>query len=161
LLQSPIARAAYDPAPVDRALAARGSVEAGGARVWRLKSAEVEVRGLVEGGALIATELRLPLSAKIDGARELVIEACALAAEAGVKVFDPQLAKELTPADEGLVADQFLRTSRWAGEYLGVSEAVEASFAPEPTGLKPGTKVLLGVIAFVVLLVLVADRLLS
>ncbi len=148
----------YDPSRVDAALATRGAVEKNGVRTWRLESVEVEVRPLVEGGRLIATELRLPLSAKLDGVRELVVEGCELAAEAGVKLFDPQLAKVLTPADEGLVSDQFLRNARWAGEYLGVSEAVDQSFAPVETGLKPGTKVMLGVIGFIVVLYLLVDR---
>jgi hypothetical protein len=163
LLQSLEVGAPYDPAPVEALLAARGLTDApGGGKVWRLKAGEIEVRQLVEGGKLLATELRAPLSDKLDLIRELVVEGAALAAEAKVRLFDPQISKTLTASDEGLVADQYLRTAKYAGEMLGVSEAVNASFSgPDAGTLKPGTKVLLGLGAFLLVLYLLADNLLK
>ncbi|MBI3182582.1 MAG: hypothetical protein HYZ28_10645 [Myxococcales bacterium] len=156
LLQAPELGAPYDAARVDSLLASRGAAAEAGGRLWKLKHGEVEVRPLVEAGRLIATELRAPMSASADLARELVLEGCVLAAEAGARLFDPQLGKVLAPADEGLVADQFLRTARYAGQYAGVPEAIDAGFAgPEPGRLKAGTKVLLGIAGFLAVLYLI------
>ena len=70
-----------------------------------------------------------------------------LAQATGTRLFDPQLCRDVGAKDEGLVADQFLRTARYAGEMMGVPEAVGASFAAPDDGLKPGTKVVLGLFA--------------
>jgi hypothetical protein len=162
LLQPVEIGAPYDPAGLETLLTARGAKEQpDGSRLWRLKHGDVEVRRLNENGRAVATELKVPLSDKTELIRELVVEAVQLAGEAGLKVVDPALSKTLTANDDGLVADQYFRTARYAGEYLGVSEAVLASYgAHEPEGLKPGTKVLLGLIAFFVLLYLVSEQLL-
>ena len=162
LLQPLEAGTHYDPEPVEALLTARGiHHRTDGSRMWRLKNGDVEVRRLAEGGVVVATELKVTLSDKTDLIGELVREAVVLAGEAGLRVVDPSLAKTLSEKDDGLVTDNYLRTARYAGEYMGVSEAVVASYGPaEETGLKPGTKVLLGLIAFFFLLYLLVDKVL-
>ncbi len=161
LLQAAEPGSPYDVAKVDAALLARGVAGAPSARRWALKHGEVEVGQVVEGGRTVATELKVPLSDRLDLVRELVVAASALAGEVGVMLCDPQLARAVAARDEGLVADQFLRTAKYAGEMMGVSEAVAASYSTEDVGaLKPGTKVLLGLIAVLVVMYLVVDRLL-
>ncbi len=162
LLQPKEVGAVYDPVRVDQALHERGATALpDGSRSWRLKSGDVTVRTLIEGGKPIATELKVPLSDRLDLIRELVVEGVTLAQGQGLRLVDPQLAKTLSLNDEGLVADQYFRTAQYAGRYAGVSEAVIASFgAQEPEGLKPGTKVLLGIIAFLAALYFIAEKLL-
>jgi hypothetical protein len=162
LVQPKDAGAAWDAAPLDQLLDQRGAFgNPDGSRTWRLKSGDVQVRLLIEGGRPIATELRVELTHKVDLIREVVIEGVALAAEAGARLVDPQLARTLTLNDEGPVADQYLRTAQYAGQYAGVSTAVLASYgSPDSdTGLKPGTRVLLSIIAFFVVLYLIAEKL--
>ncbi|MHB8878079.1 MAG: hypothetical protein ACYC8T_30650 [Myxococcaceae bacterium] len=162
LLQAKEPGAPYDPSPVDQALAARGVVQTPEGLRWRLKAGEVEVRLLIEGGRSVATELRVPLSEKLDLVRELVVEGAAVAAQAGALLFDPQLTKGLSANDEGLVAEQFLRTAKYAGEMMGLPEAVGASYSgDDPTALKPGTKVLLGLVGLLVALYLLVDVILG
>lgn len=162
LLQTGVADAPFDPSPVDAALDRRGAVaQADGSRSWTLPSGQVEVRRLLEGGVLRAFELRIPLSDKLDLVRDLVTEGAALAEEAGVKLYDPQLSRTLSARDDALVADQYLATARYAGEMMGVPEAVSASFAPADEGLKPGTKVLLGIVIGTIVLYFFVDRLLG
>ncbi|MBL8956284.1 MAG: hypothetical protein JNK82_36260 [Myxococcaceae bacterium] len=152
----------YDPAPVEALLTARGATDQpDGSKLWRLKAGEVEVRRLNENGVAVATELKVQLTDKTDLIRELVIEGAQLASDAGLKLVDPNLSKTLSANDDGLVADSYFRTARYAGEYLGVSSAVMASWGTsEPEGLKPGTKVLLGIGGFFLLLYIVVERIL-
>ena len=152
----------YDPAPVETLLTARGAKDQpDGSKLWRLKNGEVEVRRLLENGVPMATELKVALSDKTELIREVVLEAVQLAADTGLRAVDPMLSKTLTANDDGLVADSYFRTARYAGEYLGVSSAVMASYgSQEPEGLKPGTKVMLGIAAFFFVLYLIVDRLL-
>lgn len=162
LLVQPLeAGATWDPAPFDRLLHERGAfANADGSRTWRLKAGDVQVRLLNEGGRAIATELRVELSDKLDTIRELVVEGTAVAESIGARIVDPQLSKTITAKDEGLVADQYLRTAQYAGQYAGVSTAVIASYgaAQDEEGLKPGTKVLLGIIAFFAIIYFLVEK---
>lgn len=133
----------YDSVRVDALLAERGAfARPDGTRVWRLKEGEVEVGQLREGGQLLATELRVPLSEKMDLIREVVSEGAELAKAAELRLVDPQLGRTVSAHDDGVVADQFLRTARYAGEMMGVSEAVAASYAAPSEGFPVGLKVL-------------------
>lgn len=162
LLQTGQAGVPVDLAKVDAALSRRRlDVRADGVRLWHLQSGEVEVRPLIEGGVPLATELRVPLSDRLELIREAVVEGAALAREVELKLYDPQLSRTLGAQDEGLVADQFLRTAKYAGEMMGVPEAIGASFPPPEQGLKTGTKVLLGIAGFFVVLYLLVERLLA
>jgi hypothetical protein len=136
----------YDSTRVDALLAEKGvKARPDGQRIWRLKAGDVEVGEVREGGQLIATELRLTLSDKTDVARELVEEAAVLATSAEVRLIDPQLGRALTANDSGAVADQFLRTARYAGEMMGISEAVAASYAPPPEVVPRGVKIFVAI----------------
>jgi len=118
----------YDAARVDALLTERrASARPDGVRVWHLRNGDVEVGELREGGAVVATELRVPLSARPDLMREVVGEAAALATAAGARLVDPQLGRALAATDDGVVVEQYLRTARYAGEVAGVAEALSAS----------------------------------
>ena len=152
----------YDSARVDALLAERGATaRPDGVRVWRLKHGDVEVGELREAGQVVATELRVPLSDKMDLVREVVEEGATLAQAAELRLVDPQLGRQLTANDSGAVADQFLRTARYAGEMMGLSEAVAASYAPPPEGLPTGAKVLMGIGALLFGLYFLVDLLLG
>ncbi len=163
LLQATAPGGAYDGARVEALLVERGATpKADGGLEWRLKSGPVEVLPLREGGRQVATELRLGLSDDLSLIRELVSEGVQVAAAGEVLLFDPQLCRAVASREDGGVAEQYLRTAKYAGEMMGVQEALGASYSPPPTpGLKPGTKVLLAIIGFFVLLYLVADALTS
>lgn len=152
----------WDPAALDKLLHDKGAfANPDGSRTWRLKGGDVQVRLLLEGGKPIATELRVELSDKLDTIRELVVEGVAVAEAANARLVDPQLTKTLTANDEGLVADQYLRTAQYAGQYAGVSTAVIASYgAAEEEGMKAGTKVLLAIIGFFAVVYFVVEKLL-
>ncbi len=150
----------WDPATFDKLLHEKGAFgNADGSRTWRLKAGDVQVRLLIEGGKPIATELRVELSDKLDLIREVVVEAVALATLAEARLVDPQLSKSLVATDDGLVADQYLRTAQYAGKYAGVSTAVLASYGTaENEGMSASTKVLLAIIAFFVAMYLVVEK---
>lgn len=115
---------------------------------WPLKSGRVEVRPLVEGGQQVATELRVPLSDRTDLVRELVAAASSVAKDAEVVLLDLQLNRPVTEKDAELVGSRYLDAARYAGEMMGVAEAIPASFAaPSEPGLKSGTKILLALAA--------------
>ncbi|XXF76424.1 hypothetical protein P2318_25700 [Myxococcaceae bacterium GXIMD 01537] len=152
----------YDSARVDALLAERGvSGTPDGGRTWRLKNGEISVGAVREGGQVVATELRVPLSDRTELIREVVTEAAALAQSAEVRLVDPQLSRNISASDDGNIAEQYVRTARYAGEMMGVSEAMGASF-PDPTaqeGFRPTTKVVLGILGFFLLLYLLSNSL--
>jgi hypothetical protein len=145
----------YAPELVDSALAGRGVTQRpDGVWVWRMTAGEIEARHLLENGKAIATELKVPFSDKPDLVRQAVEEATAMAESVGLRVIDPQLNRTLTGRDAEAVAEEFMRNARYAGEYMGVSEALGASYTPkqEDQGLKPQTKILLAAIMFAVVM---------
>ena len=151
----------YDSARVDALLAEKGvPVRPDGGRTWRLKDGEIQVGELREGGQVVATELRVPLSDRSDLMREVVTEGAELARLAEVRLVDPQLGRALSALDAESVAEQYQRTARYAGEMMGVTEAVGASFpAPSTETFRPTTKVVFGIIAFFLLLYFVSEAL--
>jgi hypothetical protein len=151
----------YDSARVDVLLSERVIVRSDGQRVWRLKNGDVEIGHLRENGQIIATELRVPLSDKLELIREAVEEGAALATAAEARIVDPQLGRALSANDSTAVADQFMRTSRYAGEMMGVSEAVAASYAAQPEGMPAGVKVLIGIIGGLILLYVLSESLIG
>jgi hypothetical protein len=152
----------YDGARVEALLAERGvQARPDGRRVWPLKAGEVELGELRENGQLVATELRVPLSEKTDLVREAVGEALMLAALAEVQLVDPQLGRPVSLQDDGTVAEQFLRTARYAGEMLGLPEAVGARYGAPPEGMQAGTQVLLALLAAFALVYLLVSLLLG
>lgn len=153
--------APYDAARVDALLSERGVLaRPDGGRTWRLKSGDVDVGVLREGGQVVATELRVMLSERTELMREAVTEAAALAGQAEVRLVDPQLGRALSASDAETVAEQYLRTARYAGEMMGLTEAVAASFPdPSPSGFRPTTKVVLGILVFFFLLYMLSSTL--
>lgn len=144
----------YPLEAVEAALASRNViVRPDGGRSWVLKSAPIDLGAVNEAGKQVATELKISLSERDAPVREAVKEASELAAELGLVLFDPQLMRQITERDADAVAEQFLRTARYAGEMLGLPEAVAASFAPpvETKLLSPGMKVILLIIGALVL----------
>jgi hypothetical protein len=163
LWQSATPGAPYPLEAVEAALSRREVVASpDGQRRWKLARTVVELGAVREGGVQVATELRLMLSDSADPPRELVTEATVLAREAGVTLFDPQLMRALSERDADAVAEQYLRTARWAGEMLGLPEAVAASYpAVESPGMSAGLKVLLIVIGVVLVALWSLDFLLA
>ncbi len=151
----------FDLTRVDEALRARTVEERpDGTRVWNLGHGEVEVGTLREANVPVAVEVRVPFSDRPELLREALAEASTLAEGCGVAVHDPQLMRTVTTADEPAIEAQYLRTARWAGEMMGLPEAVAASFAPPKGGLSTETKVLLGLGAGGVVVWLVVEALL-
>jgi len=144
----------FDPAAVEQQLAARGAAQRpDGAWVWKLPPGEVELFRVLENGACVGVDLKVPLTEKTELVRAAVSEGALLAVAAGVRLVDPHLNKTLGPLDGELVADEYLRTARYAGEYLGVPEAVHASFdgsRQEASSSGLSGKILLVFVVFVV-----------
>jgi hypothetical protein len=147
----------FDSARVEALLEARGAaLRPDGSRTWMLQHGAVELRPLREGGQWVATEVRVPLSDRTELIREAVAKAAELATEAEVRLFDPQLGRALSAHDDADVTDQYLRTARYAGEMLGLAEALPVSDGTDE-GFQPTTKVLLGIIGVFVLLYLLMN----
>lgn len=168
LFQSSVPGEPYDPEATRSALLARGATEeASGTLALRVQGERVEIRPLTEGGAVIATEVRLPLGGGDPFVREMVAEGVAVAQAAGCRLFDPQIMRPLTPADAGAVAEQYARTARYAGEMGGASDVLGAAgyaasgypSSASPGGGMGGQAKLFLAIAFLVALYLVVSGL--
>ncbi len=158
LLQSLVPGTPFDGARLESLLVARGArALPGGGHVWPLDKGDVEVHPLREGGQWVATELRVPLSDRDGLVRDVVVKAAELAKEGEVRFFDPQLGRELSAQDEQLVADQYQRTARYAGEMLGLASAMPMPSPTENTGFQPTTRWVLGVGAFFFVLYLLVN----
>jgi hypothetical protein len=159
LLQSADPAVPYTPAPVEALLAKRGIARRpDGVWRWQLKSGDVELGEVFEGGQQVATEVRIPLRGTLDLLHEALGECAEIAREAKVRLFDPQLMRLVGATDEGAVGDQYLRTARYAGEMMGDSGALEASIPPpDDRLLTPGAKVLLGLMGLFFLLYMVCQ----
>jgi hypothetical protein len=158
LLQSLVPGTPFDSARVDALLEARGAKELpGGGRVWLLPHGAVEIHPLREAGQWVATEFRVPLSDRTELVREVVGQAGALAREAEVRLFDPQLGRELSERDDGLVVEQYQRTAHYAGEMMGLASAMPSSADTESQGFQPTTKFVLVALGFFTLLYLLVN----
>jgi hypothetical protein len=147
----------YPATEVNRALAQRGAADG----VWTLSTGPLEYRPLMEAGKQLGLELRIPLTGEAERIRQATTEAVRLAVEAGVRLYDPQLGRPLGEKDEAEVIIQYQRNARYAGEMMGVSEALGASYgSPEVPGLKAGTKVMLALIGLLILLGVLTDAIL-
>lgn len=159
LIQSMTPGVTYDPDPVEKAFEGKGAaLQPDGSRRLRLKHGDVEVRRLVEAGAVVATEVRVPVSDRHDLVREAFIEVTAVAGALGLKVVDPQLARSVVLNDESAVADAFMRTADYAGRYSGVSAAVPQNFGQLEPALKPGTKLAIIIAAAIFILYMLYAR---
>ena len=155
LLQPREPTAIFELAPLEAALEARKATKRpDGVWVWKLAAGEVELRPVLENGRPVALELAVPFSDRDALVREVVGEAIALAEAGGVRVVDPTLGRALRLEDEAAVLESWLGAAKYAGEYLGVSSALGATYVPrdDEEGLKPGTKVMLALLVFGVFL---------
>ncbi|WP_233595520.1 MULTISPECIES: hypothetical protein [Corallococcus] len=151
----------YDAARVDALLAARsGAVRPDGARDWALSQGNVEVTPLRDQGRVMALELRVPLLEHPDLIREVLKEAAALAREAKLRLFDPQLGQVLAASDTERVVAQYARTEQYARTAPrmeitpGLAEAMDAAarYAPKGPGMSlPMKLILFGVGGFAIL----------
>jgi hypothetical protein len=113
---------------VETALTLRGALKRpDGAWVVTLQSGKVEGFAWRDEGVLSAFELKVPLSDKTELVQETLAFTLELAGALDLKAVDPQLGNPATLASGSAVADEFLRMARYAGEYLGVSEALGAT----------------------------------
>ncbi|WP_143178007.1 hypothetical protein [Cystobacter ferrugineus] len=158
LLQSMVPGTPFDGARLETLLVARGAKALpGGGHAWLLEQGSVEVHPLREGGQWVATELRVPLSDRDTLVREVVSQAAELAKEAEMRLFDPQLGRELSAHDTQVVADQYQRTARYASEMLGLASAMPMPSATENQGFQPTTRWVLTVLGFFFVLYLVVN----
>jgi hypothetical protein len=159
LLQPSASDQPFDLKRVEEALAARGvsAPDPVGLRRWTLADGEVEVEAVLEAGQPVALAVKIPLSDKLELLSEGLKAAGGLAEACTLKLVDPQLSRVVGEKDEGAVTEQFQRTARYAGEMVGLPEAVSASFQPEAQGIKPMTKVLFGLGALFLLLYWAVD----
>ena len=159
LLLQPPPGGTLDEAAVIAGLRGRHPVEEGPVRRWRLPKGELEVHLHLAGGQPAALELHVPLADKDELLRQAVHESAAVAEALGIVLYDPQLNRPVAPSDEEAVAAQFAKNARDVAEVVGVPGLTGLGVDPEPTGLKPGTKVMLGVFAFLFALLLLSDLL--
>ena len=126
------------------------------------RGAALDLAPVEEAGRRVATAVRIPLGERVELLREALIRCADVASAAEAALVDPQLGRAVTAADVEAVAQQYLRTARYAGEMCGVSEALGASYAPSAPALSGRAKlVLLALAGGLVLLYQLVDVLLS
>jgi hypothetical protein len=151
LLQPTSPDKAFDLAPVEAELAA-ANVPRRPDGVWllTLKFKDLELSVLKENGVPIALQCSVPLSDRTEVVEAAVAWAIELARKLELRVMDPQLNTVLTQVGAS-VGEEFLRQARYAGEYLGVSEAIGATHLARPMeGMNATTRLMLGVVVFIV-----------
>jgi hypothetical protein len=152
LLQPVEPGAALPVEPISAALGDRGARRrADGAWLWTFPRGEVVGLPVREGGQVVAFELKVPLkdTTELVGA---VLRAAAEVADAlGLRLLDPQLSRPVKFDHEDVVGEAYLRCARYAGEYLGVADALGASSLGAPpadtSGL--GLRVALALVVFI------------
>lgn len=158
LLQPSSQKLPFDVKAVEQQIAARGGTSEGeSVRRWVLTSGALALEPVLEAGQPVALALKIPLGDRTELLAEALKAAAEVAQALTLKLVDPQLSRVVNEKDEGAVTEQFQRTARYAGEMLGLPEAVTASFQPEPQGLSPTGKVVLGLIAVAIILYFVVD----
>jgi len=152
LLQPRAAGEPFDEARVASLLVERGATLDG----------QVELGPVEEAGRRVATEVRIPLGERVELLREALLRCADVASAAEAALVDPQLGRAITAADVEAVAQQYLRTARYAGEMRGVSEALGASYAPPAPAMSGRAKwALLALAGGLVALYQLVDVLLS
>jgi len=157
LLQPVEVGAPLELEPIEAALAERGATRRGdGAWVWRFPRGEVVGLPVREGGQLVAFELKVPLQDTTVLVAAVLQAATTLADALGLRLLDPQLNRAVKFDHEDAVTEAYLRNARYAGEYLGVSEALGATslVAPPPGSSGIGLRIVLALLVFGVVLFL-------
>lgn len=140
---------------VEAALKDKGATQRpDGAWVWAFPRGDVVGLPLREGGQVIAFELKVPLKDTTELVAAVLRAAAELAEALGLRLLDPQLNRAVKFDAEDAVGDQYLDHARYAGEYLGVSDALGAStLAHRPDeSPSPTLRILLALIVFAVVL---------
>lgn len=141
--------------PVESALTERGATRRGdGAWLWAFPRGEVVGLPVREGGQVIAFELKVPLKDTTELVASVLRGAAELAEALGLRLLDPQLNRAVKFDHEDAVGEAYLRNARYAGEYLGVSDALGATTlaAPPPESSGLGLRIVLALIVFGVVL---------
>jgi|CXWL01.1.fsa_nt_gi hypothetical protein len=151
LLQPALSGAPFETDGVEAALTERKAVQrADGAWVIALPHGELEISPLREEGQLKALVMKVPLSHQLELIREALHWGLDLTRETGLSLVDPRVSRALSIADEGSLTDAYFQTAKYAGEYMGVSEAVLASYGThEPVGISVQAKVFIAIAAFI------------
>jgi hypothetical protein len=147
----------FDEAQARAALAARRPFDVMAPSRWQLAAGPLEVHPLDEAGKRLALELHVELAESDKQLREAVREATEAARASKLVVYDPQLNRPLSPADEDAVAEQFRRTTRYAGEFGAVPGLAGIGVPPPVPGLKVQTRVMLWVIGALVVMLLLSE----
>jgi hypothetical protein len=128
-----------------------------GAWILLLKAGTVEGYPRRDEG-VVSFEFKVPLSDKTELVEEMVVWIVEIAAELKLKPVDPQLGNTVTLASSG-VSEEFMRMARYAGEYLGVSEALGATTIGQPfdEGMSASAKVVFGLGGVLLLIYLAWD----
>lgn len=149
LLQPPVG-APFEPDPVQTRLKSLGATTRGdGALLWRFAAGEVVVLPFREALQVRGLELKVPFSERTDLLGEALSAVLELAKAEGLRVIDPQLGRTVLEGDLGAMADEFLRISRYAGQYHGLGDALPMLIGPsQDEGLSPATKGLLALLVF-------------
>jgi hypothetical protein len=127
-----------------------------GAWVWPFARAEVVGLPVREAGQVVAFELKVPLQDTTELIAAVLRAASGVADGQGLRLLDPQLNRAVKFDEEGAVGDSYLRSARYAGEYLGVSAALGATTlaATSGEGTNVAARVLLALVVFGVVLFL-------
>lgn len=150
LLQPPTRDLPFDEGAFARAMEAR-SLPRGpdGAWVLSLMGTGLEISAVREAGAVVAMQVRVPLSGRTEPLAAALAWALEVAGPLHLRVLDPQVNAVVTSATGGASREEFLRQARYAGEFGGLSEAFDALPPPAPpAGFSATTRVLLGLLVF-------------
>jgi hypothetical protein len=155
VLQAPEAGSALDVAPIEAAIREKGGLTRGdGALVWRFPMGDVLTLPLREAGVVTGLELKVPFSDRTELLSATISAAVELARALNLRVVDPQLSRTILDVDAGAATDEYLRISRYAGQYFGLGDALPMAVeASQDEGLSPAVK---GVLAFLVFAVAMA-----
>ncbi|MCC6337430.1 MAG: hypothetical protein IT380_25960 [Myxococcales bacterium] len=141
--------------PLEAALKERGAkTRPDGAWLWSFAGGDVVGLPMRENGKVIAFELKVPLKDTTTLVSAALKAAAEVAQAQKLRLLDPQLNYPVTFDSEASVGEEYLRQARYAGEYLGVSEAIGATtLAARPDeSSNPGLRILLALIVFGVVL---------
>lgn len=153
LLQAAQPAEPFDADRLEAAIVARGGVRrADGAVRWVFPAGEIVALRLREAGMLIGLELKVPFSDRPELLMQVASAAVELAKDTDVRLVDPQLNRTVLDAEGASMVDEFLRISRYAGQYHGLGDALSAPLPTSDESLSPVTKGVLALLVFAVAL---------
>ncbi len=136
LLQPLTQGAAHDSDAAVAAFVAKGATaRPGGRATLTVGKHEVELGPVREGGVVVATDVRLPLGRDTTFLAPLLALVMEVARASKLRVIDPSQSKELLETDVASLEDAYRRTAEYAGEFLGVGDALGRVEIPPPEGI--------------------------